>query len=89
MLVDRKTGELNYEGPATFTAQWHRMISQMDSVEPASKVAQAPVARPKYEPKIVPPQVRQVAFQQDDPLSPGTQVQGVPGLSGPVFYRTG
>ena len=77
MLVDRKTGELQYEGPADFKTQWHQLISQLDSVEPATQVAQAPVTRPNYQPEALPPQVRQVAYQQDDLLRPGTQIQGV------------
>ena len=95
MLVDRKTGKLEYEGAAGMKAQWHQLISAMDSAEPASQVAHAPVAqpqvahapvvRPKFEAPVVAPQVQQVAYQQDDgtPLNLGPQIQSQ--LSGPVL----
>ena len=83
MLVDRHTGKLRYEGDPALMASWHKLLSQLDSV---GTVPAQPVATADLEVEVhARPQVEQVAFQQDDPVNQGTQVQGVEGLSGPVF----
>lgn len=82
MLVDRETGKLQYEGPKPLTAQWHRLMSELDSNTPVVK----PFAAADIEAEVLPMprQVQQVAYQQQD-RPQGTQVQGIDGLSGPVF----
>ena len=83
MLVDRATGELQYEGAPELKAQWHQFVLELDATGLTSN---APAAPTEIKAEIIQtPQVEQVAFQQDAPANNGTQVQGIPGLKGPVF----
>ena len=91
MLVDRKTGKLQFEGAAALTSQWYQLVSQLDSpntVPPTvgKPVAQAQVTTADLQAEILPlPAVQQVAFQQDDTPPQGVPVQGIEGLKGQVF----
>ena len=80
MLVDRETGKLQHERPVDLTAQWHQLMSELDSSTPAAKTQP----------------VQQVAYQQQAPLAApvqlpvqnppqGTPIQGIEGLQGQVL----
>ena len=89
MLIDRKTGKLQYEGSTGSAAKWHQLVSLLDSVETASDsvkpVSQNPVKSADLEAEIMPlPKIQRVAFQQDDRPNQGGQIQGAPLQSAPV-----
>ena len=78
MLVDRKTGKLQYEGTAAMKAQWHQLISKLDSTESAS---QSPVVNAGLTTEISPtqtPQIQQTSFQEESRPFQGGQIQNAP-----------
>ena len=82
MLVDRETGRLQHEGPADSTAQWHRLMLELDSSAPTAKHLAAADIQAEILPARQP--VQQVAYQQQD-VPQGTPIEGVAGLQGQVF----
>ncbi len=81
MLVDRETGKLQYDGDARLTAQWHQLMSELDSKTPVAKQ----FATTDMVAEVLPvSQVQQVAYQQEDQPQ-GTPVTGIDGLKGQVF----
>lgn len=91
MLVDRKSGQLQYEGSADLTKDWHRLIQKFDkpvrSVESrAVKTAMMQVNGNR--PLMARPVgfLKPLGIQQDGPQdNQGQLVQGIDGLKGQVF----
>jgi type II secretion system protein D len=99
MLVDRKSGKLQYEGAAELMQNWHDLIQQIDTpivpVQPGEVTTALMYSSSNSLPVVKPVSFQQSGQTPNRPLPPqatddpnpnqGQLVQGIEGLKGQVF----